>query len=118
MEPLGQFLKRQRELREITIAKISQETKIAPNWLDAIESDKWETLPGKAFTKGFLRAYARAVGLDPDEIALRFESIVKPENNNTKGMRKGIGQFKKQTLLTVVVVLAVLIFLIWFVSSH
>ena len=70
---IGEYLRCQRELREFDLGFVSRVTKISPQWLAAIESDDLAQLPGKIFAKGYVRAYAECIGLDVNEVMLRFE---------------------------------------------
>jgi cytoskeleton protein RodZ len=63
----GENLRREREKRKITLDQISQSTKIGTRMLQALEEDKFSQLPGGIFNKGFVRAYARVVGLDEEQ---------------------------------------------------
>jgi cytoskeleton protein RodZ len=63
----GEKLKLEREKRKITLEQISTSTKIGTRLLQAMEDDKFDQLPGGIFNKGFVRAYARFVGLDEDQ---------------------------------------------------
>jgi len=63
----GEKLRRQRELRGLSLEAISTTTKIGTRMLRAIEDEHFDQLPGGVFNKGFVRAYARQVGLDEDE---------------------------------------------------
>ncbi len=64
----GTWLRRQREIREIPLHEIADVTKIGIRYLEALEQDRFDVLPAPVFAKGFLREYARYVGLDPDEV--------------------------------------------------
>ena len=64
----GSWLRQQREIRNITLREISDNTKIGMRYLEALEDDRFEVLPAAIFAKGFLREYAKYVGLDPDEV--------------------------------------------------
>lgn len=64
----GNWLRRERELRQVSLREISDETKISIRYLEALEEDRFDILPGSVFAKGFLRQYARYVGLDGDEV--------------------------------------------------
>ncbi len=66
-ESFGTWLRRQRELREITLREIADTSKISLRYLQALEEDRFDLLPAEVFAKGFLRQYARYVGLDPEE---------------------------------------------------
>jgi cytoskeleton protein RodZ len=63
----GEKLRLEREKRKITLEQISVSTKIGTRMLHALEDDKFNQLPGGIFNKGFVRAYARFVGLDEDQ---------------------------------------------------
>ena len=67
MATFGEKLRKQREQRGLSLDAISTITKISPRMLRAIEEEHFEQLPGGVFNKGFVRAYARLVGLDEDE---------------------------------------------------
>jgi len=69
----GEYLRKERELRGLTLEEMSQHTKIHARFLDAIEHDDFSILPAKAFAKGFLRSYARMVDLDEDQVMVNFE---------------------------------------------
>jgi cytoskeleton protein RodZ len=64
----GSWLRQQREIRNLTLREISDATRIGMRYLAALEDDRFEVLPAPVFAKGFLREYARYVGLDPDEV--------------------------------------------------
>jgi cytoskeleton protein RodZ len=68
----GEKLKQEREKRKITLEQISVSTKIGTRMLQALEEDKFNQLPGGIFNKGFVRAYARFVGLDEDQIVAEY----------------------------------------------
>lgn len=70
---IGEYLKRQREIRECDLDFVARVTKIPSQWLQAIESDDFQQLPGRTFAKGYIRAYADCIGLDVNEVMLRFE---------------------------------------------
>ncbi len=74
MESLGEHLKRERELRGVTIEEIAHITRISTRFLNAIEDNNYGSLPD-VFVKGFLRAYSKCVGLDPNEIISIYENI-------------------------------------------
>jgi cytoskeletal protein RodZ len=63
----GEKLRKQREQRGIELDAISNTTKISTRMLRALEDEHFDQLPGGVFNKGFVRAYARQVGLDEEE---------------------------------------------------
>jgi Helix-turn-helix domain len=64
MASFGDTLKRERELRDITLREISDATKINIRYLEALEQNRFESLPGGLFNKGFIRAYSTYIGVD------------------------------------------------------
>jgi hypothetical protein len=68
MASFGDILKRERELREISLREISDATKINIRYLEALEQNRFEILPGGLFNKGFIRAYAVYIGLDGEDM--------------------------------------------------
>jgi cytoskeletal protein RodZ len=70
--PFGEHLKREREMRGVTLEEISTATRIAPRFLVALENENWEELPGGVFNRGFIRAVARFLGLDEDTLVSEY----------------------------------------------
>jgi cytoskeletal protein RodZ len=71
-ESVGSFLKRHRELKAMSVAEVGRATRIPLASIDAIESDHFDDLPGEVFVRGFLKSYALAVGVLPDEVVARY----------------------------------------------
>jgi cytoskeletal protein RodZ len=69
---VGEFLRRERELRHISLDDVSEQTKISRRYLEAIEEGRYDRLPGETFVRGFIRSYAQSVGLDPVETLLMY----------------------------------------------
>ncbi len=65
---LGAYLRTEREMRGMSLSELAAETRVPETTLQHIEADRFDDLPGEVFVRGFLRAYARAVELDPDRI--------------------------------------------------
>jgi cytoskeleton protein RodZ len=68
----GEHLKREREMRGVSLEEISAVTRISTRFLDALENGRWEQLPGGAFNRGFIRATARFLGLDEDSMVSEY----------------------------------------------
>lgn len=81
----GEWLRRQREMREISIRDIAERTKISLRYLEAMEADRFDLLPAPIFAKGFLREYARYVGLSPDEVVNHYLAVHQPEEVDDPG---------------------------------
>ena len=67
MGAFGDKLRREREMRGITLAEIAESTKISTRWLKALEEEQFEVLPGGVFNRGFVRSYARFLGIDEEQ---------------------------------------------------
>jgi transcriptional regulator with XRE-family HTH domain len=68
----GDELRREREIRGISLKEIADATKISRRFLEAIERNDHKTLPAPVFTRGFVREYARYVGLNAEEMVNRY----------------------------------------------
>lgn len=74
MADLGLLLKREREARNISIEEIASSTKIVSRYLEALEADRFDVMPGGFFIKGIIRTYSRYLGLDEEEVLSRYRA--------------------------------------------
>jgi len=74
----GRWLVRERELRGLRREEVARVTKLAVAVVEALESGDEGRIPPRAYVVGYLRAYAAAVGLDADELVLRFHEAAGP----------------------------------------
>ena len=86
----GEELRRERIIRDVSLEEISAATKISIRLLTALESSDVSRLPAPVYSRGFIRAYAKYLGLDPDEMINAYLADVAPENkrevaDSTKG---------------------------------
>ena len=72
MPSFGETLKRERELRQISLREIAEATKINLRYLEALERDDFRHLPGGVFNKGFVRAFAQFIGIDADAMVTAY----------------------------------------------
>jgi cytoskeleton protein RodZ len=70
--PFGEHLKREREMRGVSLEEISAATRISTRFLEALENDHWDQLPGGVFNRGFIRSIARFLGLDEDSLVAEY----------------------------------------------
>jgi cytoskeletal protein RodZ len=68
MAGFGEHLRREREMRGVSLEEISTATKISIRFLQAIENEELSKLPGGIFTRSFVRTYARYLGLDEERV--------------------------------------------------
>jgi hypothetical protein len=73
MESFGQKLRRERESREKPLEEIAGSTKIRLRFLEALETNEFDELPGPAFGKFFIRAYAEALDMDPEPLIAEYD---------------------------------------------
>ena len=65
---IGARLRQERLSRGVTIDDVARETKISTRYLEAIEEDRFESLPGLVFARNFVRQFAASLKLDPDPL--------------------------------------------------
>lgn len=70
----GERLKRERELREVTLDEVSKSTRISARFLQALENEDWSRLPGGVFGRGFVRTIARYLGLSEESLLAEYDS--------------------------------------------
>ena len=88
----GSRLRMERERRTITLASISDNTKISHSLLEALERDDVSRWPSGIFRRSFIRTYAQAIGLDPDVIAREFlERFPDPAGPSAEGAEGAVG---------------------------
>ena len=68
----GEHLKREREMRGVSLDEISSATRISTRFLEALEREQWDRLPGGVFNRGFVRAVARFLGLDEETLVAEY----------------------------------------------
>jgi transcriptional regulator with XRE-family HTH domain len=76
---VGKQLRQARETRGLTVRDIAELTKISPRQIDAIETERYEKLPGGIFGRGYVRALASTLKLDPDACVKAYRDETEPE---------------------------------------
>jgi cytoskeleton protein RodZ len=74
----GMRLKQEREKKAVTLDDISLSTKISTRMLRALEEERFDQLPGGIFNKGFIRAYARCLGMDEEQAIAEYVAATSP----------------------------------------
>ncbi|HUP44531.1 MAG TPA: helix-turn-helix domain-containing protein [Thermoanaerobaculia bacterium] len=131
----GEDLRREREIRGISLKEIADATKISRRFLEAIERNDHKTLPAPVFTRGFVREYARYLGLNSEEMVHRYnyaalgddrieqsdhlERLVHPETALEPPKKTGIPAFNidKNIVWTVLTVAALAGVIYWAVTT-
>ena len=72
---LGSRLREARENQGLSLEQVEEVTRIRRVFLEALEEERFDELPGDVYTKGFIRNYARFLGLDPEELLAEYRSL-------------------------------------------
>lgn len=78
MMTVGETLRRERLKRNLELDQVSRELKISVRFLEAIEDEEFEKLPGGVFAKAFVRQYGRLLGLNDDELTAQLQQTLEP----------------------------------------
>lgn len=76
MPTLGEELRHKREQQGVSLAEIAEATRIGTRFLKAIETNNFSILPGGIFTRSFIRAYAKHVGMNEDEAIAQYQQQI------------------------------------------
>jgi len=77
MESPGSYIRRERELRGISLTAVHEATRVPLNNLKALEEVRFSSLPHRAFIKGYLKAVCKYLGLDETDMLLRYEMYMR-----------------------------------------
>lgn len=77
---LGEKLRQAREERGISINEVAEQTRIAPLYIESIENDDYSPLPGGIFNKGFIKSFAKFVGVDEQEAMQDYARLMSEQN--------------------------------------
>ena len=72
MTSVGQFLQKRRVEKGMSVEEVARSTRVPVASVERIEADRFSELPGEVFVKGFLKSYARAVAVPPDDVLARY----------------------------------------------
>jgi transcriptional regulator with XRE-family HTH domain len=113
MASLGQELKRERELRGISLQEITASTRISLKFLQALEEDRLDIIPGHFFIRAILRSYAKILGLDENQVLNRYQELQSSFNYqvDTDVPKKSGSQFlgRRRNLLLILASIFVLL---------
>jgi cytoskeletal protein RodZ len=75
-ETLGEKLRQAREARGLTLGQVADQTRISAQYLESIENDDYRPLPGGIFNKGFVKSFAKSVGVNEQEALMDYNRQV------------------------------------------
>lgn len=104
----GAVLAAARESRGLTIAEVAERLKLSPRQIEAIEAEDWSALPDPVFVRGFVRNYARIVGLKPEELmpaVNSVEAVTQTITAPSAGVRLGSSPVARWLLLPLLLVI-------------
>ena len=121
MDSVGAILKAAREDKKLPLNQVSSETHILPVYIQAIEENRFQDLPGEAYCAGFIGTLARYYGLDSRHLVAIFKGI--PENEKAAPAKKEkapVVMTEKKNIFPIILILLILIVMgvaIWFIFS-
>jgi len=95
---LGALFRNKREEMGLSYAQISEQTKLRPHFLEALENEEWDHLPSPAFVKGFIRSYARALGLAENGLLALYQEITPQHHETHRPVLPPVNKKKKLSL--------------------
>jgi len=116
---LGAALRAAREFQGLDLEDLAQSTRIRKNYLSALEDMRMEDLPSRPFTLGYVRSYAKALGLDPEAAVARFRMDAPEED---QALRAPVGVRRERdprlSLFVGAGVIVVIGVVAWNVAQH
>lgn len=112
-EPIsfGRYLQALRLERHISLEQVAEETRIGTTTLKAIEHEDFQSLPPDVFTRGFLRAFAEAIGADGSEAIRRYDAhrmTLQHSRDGGREIERGPSDSRRRLLLSIVILIAVM----------
>ncbi len=83
MQTVGHYLKKEREAKNISLREVFRTTRIPVRYLDSLEQDDFEKMPGDPYNKGYISSYAVFIGADKDEALKLYDSLLLENINNS-----------------------------------
>lgn len=105
---IGATLREARNRRKVGLSEVEAAIKIRVRYLQAIENEEWDALPGGAYTRGFIRTYASYLGLDGERLAEDYRRGIEPPGGERvpkrvepvpTGARKGRSRLSSRLLI-------------------
>lgn len=75
-QTLGEKLRQAREERGVSLSEVAEQTRISPHYIESIERDDYKPLPGGIFNKGFVKSFAKYVGVDEQEALRDYSAAI------------------------------------------
>lgn len=123
MGKVGDVLRKTREAKGLSLQQVEDETNMRWKYIEALEEENYEVIPGQAYVKGFLRNYSAFLGLNPEEILELYKEyyekpviVERPEEvRSAKRIDRKKTKQKQTRFILIIVALAVLLGSGWMV---
>lgn len=115
---LGTVLRLAREECGLTHAQVFRVTRVQPYILEALENEQWDRLPSPVFVTGFIRAYARALGLDEDRVVMLYQETAPREKAPPRILTRRPHRSQKTPWLigAAFILIIGMVYYVWFTS--
>lgn len=80
MGNIGDMLRKTRETKGLSLQQVEEETNMRWKYIEALEEENYDVIPGQAYVKGFLRNYSAFLGLNPEEMLEHFKAKYEKES--------------------------------------
>lgn len=122
---IGKRLKETREEKKISLKEVQENLKIRTRYLEALESDNFDIIPGEAYVKAFIKSYANFLGIEHQELIMEYQRIKDEEKQLLEEMEekdtKPSFYFRNKTLISSIIItilIIVIAFLIYYILEN
>jgi cytoskeletal protein RodZ len=116
IKTIGEILKSERERHQIPIAELARRTRIRPEYLEALEANRFSALPAAVFVKGYIKTYAQLFGFDSQPLLALLRRDFKESAVGTLVPRDFIKPILKNRQLWTPITYAILGFAVIFLT--
>ncbi len=111
---VGKYLKKVRKDKDISLKEIEKETMIRKKYLEDLEKERYDQIPGNAYVKAFIKCYANYIGLEGNRIADIYQKQLDEEKRkeNEKKLNKKESFYEKYFSKEKIIILIILIIII------
>ena len=124
-QDFGSHLKHEREMRGISLEEIAASTKIQLRFLQALETNQFDALPGEVFVKGFIKSYGKTIGCNVEDLISAYDESVGSHRQNADQIEQDLEDQRRHSrsssvrinLLGVAALVAVLAVGVWYLNA-
>jgi cytoskeletal protein RodZ len=104
---IGSLLKQKRTSLGVTLEQVAEDTNIPPYFVEALEEEQFERIPGESYVKGFLRTYCHYLEIDPEQVVGIYnerygngKALARPSGSRTRSSGRFLKRFRWHLLPT------------------